>query len=184
MTGNDFDIEVPPGDGSLPGGVRYVLHDPAGARLYASGYLRAALASTVVVFDRARERYLLITRGNDPYRGWLAFPGGFIETGREDLFETAIREVFEETAVTIKREDLALVDVRSDPRRDPRDHVVDVGFYAEVENAEPAAGDDAASVHWLTADELDTAKMAFDMTEFWQHVKQFKNKMSAARKEP
>jgi 8-oxo-dGTP diphosphatase len=145
-----------------------------GKRLYTYEYARPGVAASVAVFDRARQAFLLVERGNEPYAGRLAFPGGFIEAGKEDIRQTAAREVLEETGVAVAVEDLIQVDLRSGPDRDPRDHVIDVGFYAEVENARAKAGDDAASVRWASPVELDGLALAFDHNEMWKAVARFR----------
>ncbi|HDI74746.1 MAG TPA: NUDIX hydrolase, partial [Thermoprotei archaeon] len=64
---------------------------------------------------------VLIKRSKDPFKGYWALPGGFVEYG-ETVEEAAIREAFEETGIRIEL--LALVGVYSDPSRDPRGHIV------------------------------------------------------------
>jgi 8-oxo-dGTP pyrophosphatase MutT (NUDIX family) len=62
------------------------------------------------VFVRGpNEQTVLITDTRRPPPQLWKFPGGKMEAG-EDPFETAIREVFEETGVTLKRENLALIE--------------------------------------------------------------------------
>ncbi|MGH6860025.1 MAG: NUDIX domain-containing protein, partial [Phyllobacterium sp.] len=51
--------------------------------------------STVCIRDGA---FLLVTRGREPSKGWLAFPGGRREEG-ETPQQAAIRELFEETGL-------------------------------------------------------------------------------------
>jgi 8-oxo-dGTP diphosphatase len=41
---------------------------------------------------------LLVTRGNEPYSGYLAFPGGFVDYN-EDPITSCIRELREECSV-------------------------------------------------------------------------------------
>ena len=49
--------------------------------LYAYRYPRASVTADAVLFaERDGQTYvLLIQRGNDPYKGYWAFPGGFLE---------------------------------------------------------------------------------------------------------
>jgi len=53
------------------------------------------LAADCVVFD-ARGRVLLIRRGNPPFKGKYALPGGFVEIG-ETVEDACRRELMEET---------------------------------------------------------------------------------------
>ena len=44
------------------------------------------------------DEVLLITRGREPWKGMLAFPGGFVDKG-EDPEESVIRELKEECGI-------------------------------------------------------------------------------------
>ena len=48
---------------------------------------------------------LLVTRGKDPFKGKLAFPGGFVNYG-EDPKVGCVRELKEELGLDVKEEDL------------------------------------------------------------------------------
>ena len=89
---------------------------------------------------------LLVERGNPPFRGMLALPGGFVEYG-ETVEEAAAREVQEETGLVVKIE--GLEGVFSDPCRDPRGHSVSVVFTARVSGGKLHYGDDAASAKFV-----------------------------------
>lgn len=69
---------------------------------------------------------------------WIAdlFEKGFkpLKPGGERVEDTAVREVFEETNLTITTDDLNLYNVHSDPNIDPRTHVVNVCYWVDVEN--------------------------------------------------
>jgi 8-oxo-dGTP diphosphatase len=112
-----------------------------------------------VAFDR-HGRVLLIRRGNPPFKGRYALPGGFVDVG--ETVETACRrELEEETSVTAG--DLTLVGVYSDPARDPRGHSVAAAFATVLKRAKPKAGDDAAAVAWVR--DWRSEKLAFDHDE-------------------
>lgn len=103
------------------------------------------LAVDCVAFD-AKDRLLLIKRGNPPYQGQFALPGGFVDVG--ELVEDACRrELLEETGV--KAGKLTLIGVYSDPKRDPRGHSVAVAFLTRIRSAVATAGDDAAAAEWV-----------------------------------
>ncbi len=68
-----------------------------------------------------RGRILLVRRGNPPFRGKWALPGGFVEIG-ETTEESCAREVREETGVEVRVGGVR--GVYSDPKRDPRGHTV------------------------------------------------------------
>lgn len=122
------------------------------------GYDPAAFEPFAVTVDLAvftvresRLHVLLVERGQEPYRGAWALPGGFV-LPRESAGDAALRELAEETglsedtATALHLEQLATY---SDPDRDPRMRVVSVAYAALVPDLpEPRGGGDAASADW------------------------------------
>ncbi|MEV7727888.1 NUDIX domain-containing protein [Streptomyces sp. NPDC087917] len=108
---------------------------------------------------------LLIRRGQDPYVGAWALPGGFV-LPRESAETAARRELAEETGLPAELVDaLHLEQLRtySEPDRDPRMRVVSVAFTALVPDMpEPArdGGGDADRARWVPVGEA--APLAFD----------------------
>lgn len=86
---------------------------------------------------------LLIRRGNHPYIGTWALPGGFVEM-EEELVDAAARELQEETGVTSVP--LRPFGMFGGVNRDPRTRVISAGFFAVAPmcSLAPGAGDDAA----------------------------------------
>ncbi|MEK6758101.1 MAG: NUDIX hydrolase, partial [Nanoarchaeota archaeon] len=80
----------------------------------------ASTVDLIVFFDGG---IILIKRKHEPFKDCWALPGGFLELGKETLEQAAVRELFEETSLITNPEELKLVGVYSDPRRDPRGHV-------------------------------------------------------------
>ena len=106
---------------------------------------------------------LLVTRGEDPFAGMLALPGGFVRAD-ESLSEAAARELAEETCLTVGAAHLEQLGSYGDPGRDPRMRVVTVAYLALApEMPLPQAGTDAAEASWVAAaDVLDGDVLAFD----------------------
>ena len=106
---------------------------------------------------------LLVTRGNDPYEGKLAFPGGFVEYGEEPQYG-CIRELKEETELDGK--DIELLTVRGNPKRDPRRHVVSIFYLVNVDqDAIPKGSDDAKDAKFYDLTDIIENKkeeLAFD----------------------
>jgi 8-oxo-dGTP diphosphatase len=102
-------------------------------------------------------KLVAVRRKNDPYRGMPALPGGFIELG-ERAEEAVVREVREETGLQTRV--VRLVGVFSDPRRDPRGHVISIAYGLEETGGELRAGSDAAEIVLLEPD--GDVVMAFD----------------------
>lgn len=98
-----------------------------------------------------------------PPPGW-AFPGGFVDEG-ETLEEACVREALEETGLHIH--DLRQLHTYSDPKRDPRRHVISTIFVARAEG-EPKAGDDAGDAQVFSLDEIPEP-LAFDHEQILRH---------------
>lgn len=108
-----------------------------------------------------RLNVLVIERGNEPYRGQDALPGGFLRPG-ETLDEAAARELTEETSLRGDELHLEVAGVYSAPGRDPRGRVVSVAYLAIAPDLPiPAGGSDALSARWAPADAV-RATLAFD----------------------
>lgn len=142
-----------------------------GKLYYAYEFPHPSVAASVVLFDVSRRAYLLIKRSTNPFFGYYAFPGGFIDVGKEEIEDAAVRELYEEAGVVLSRNRLQLIDVRSSPDRDPRDHIFDIAYYAEVEDAEAKVGEEVSALEWLPAEEIDKIQLAFDHQELWEQVK-------------
>src|SRR5262249_39273074 len=77
-----------------------------------SNPLPVAVVLQPVALDDGRTGVVLIRRDIEPFRGELALPGGFIETG-ESWREAAIREFSEETGIRAEPGEVQLFDVHS-----------------------------------------------------------------------
>jgi len=124
-------------------------------------YPRPALTTDCVVFglDQDDVKILLIKRGLAPYKGKWALPGGFIRP-EESIEDCARRELTEETG--LKNIYLEQLYTFGDPKRDPREHVVTVAYYALVNLIDhpPNADTDAVDAAWFPLNEVP--KLAFD----------------------
>lgn len=93
-------------------------------------------------------KILLIRRGDHPYRGDWALPGGF---GRrsEEIYETAKRELFEETQISEAY--LKLIGVFGREGRDPRGWIISHTFLALIdgEKYQVRGGSDARDAAWF-----------------------------------
>ena len=106
-------------------------------------------------------RVLLVRRGQPPSQDLWAIPGGRVEIG-ETLQEAAEREILEETGVTIAaRDPVYTFDyIERDGSELPRFHYVIIDLIADYVRGETRAGDDAADVRWVAAEELDDLKVS------------------------
>ena len=102
---------------------------------------------------------LLVKRSKDPYKNQFALPGGFVNEG--EIIEEAIkREVYEETSLEVHPIDI--LGVYSDPKRDPRGHMMTVVFIVLIIRGNPSAGDDAKEISWIPIEKINDIKIAFD----------------------
>jgi len=134
---------------------------------YSYRYPRPALTVDCVVFGvhEGRLLVLLIRRGQAPFRGDWAIPGGFVDV-QESIDDAARRELQEETGLTnVYLEQLFTFGAVN---RDPRERVVSVAYYALVRRVEhqEVAASDAAQAEWFPVDELPS--LAFDHDEILQ----------------
>ena len=112
-------------------------------------FVRPEIAVTVdtVVFTTREEKpmLVLVQRGNEPFLGRWALPGGFVEID-EDLPDAASRELREETGLTVPAAALTQLGAYGTPGRDPRMRVVSIVFWAyRADLDDPIGGSDAAS---------------------------------------
>jgi 8-oxo-dGTP diphosphatase len=107
---------------------------------------------------------LTVRRGEPPFQGQLALPGGFVRP-REGLAEAAVRELAEETGLPAGSVHLEQLASYGDPGRDPRMRVVTVAYLALAARLPlPRPGTDAAEASWLPAGDLlaGPSVLAFD----------------------
>ena len=129
---------------------------------YVYKYPRPAVTADCIVFSRyPKPQVLLIRRGNEPFKGEWAFPGGFLNMD-ETVQECARRELEEETGLVVQ--DIHLVGVYSRPGRDPRGHTVTPAFLSIMDYPlDVCGGDDAAQAQWFPLNQLPV--LAFDHGE-------------------
>ncbi|HZN17871.1 MAG TPA: NUDIX domain-containing protein [Micromonosporaceae bacterium] len=132
--------------------------------------LRLTVDLAILTVRHGRLQVLLVERGNEPYRGQPALPGGFLRTD-EDLDNAARRELVEETGLDGTGLHLEQLAAFSAPDRDPRGRVVTVPYLAIAPNLPvPVAGSDASGARWEPVDAAlsGRARLAFDHRDILQ----------------
>ena len=111
---------------------------------------------------------LLVKRGEPPFRGRWALPGGFVRVGKgsdrgESLDQALARELEEETGLSIDEVYTEQLGAFGDPDRDPRMRVISVAYYALVRPDlvnRVRGGGDASHAEWVPVTE--DLRLAFD----------------------
>ena len=129
-------------------------------------YPRPCVTTDCLIFRKISGVWhvLLIERGNEPFKGCWALPGGFLEM-EEDLDTCAARELQEETGLTgIELHQLYAFGA---PNRDPRHRTISVAYWG-VDNSEQQAvgSDDATKAQWFALEKLPS--LAFDHEQILQ----------------
>ncbi|MBQ2238333.1 MAG: NUDIX hydrolase, partial [Lachnospiraceae bacterium] len=128
-------------------------------------YERPSIAADIAIFSIREEgentnfrklakkalKILLIKRGNYPYKDCWALPGGFCRP-EEDVYETAKRELYEET--NVKDVYLKPFGIFGETGRDPRGWIVSNAFLALMDSKDCMlrAGTDAWEAQWFTVE--------------------------------
>ena len=131
-------------------------------------YPRPAVTADCVVIAKEKEpKVLLIQRGNEPFKGCWAFPGGFMNMD-ETTEQCAVRELEEETGLKVT--EIKQIGAYSKVDRDPRGRTVTVAYLAIIGIVEAVNGlDDAAKAQWFPISNLP--KLAFDHEEIMRDAK-------------
>lgn len=128
-------------------------------------------APTVDVILQRDSKVLMIRRKKDPFKGQLALPGGFVNEG-ETAEDAMKREAMEETSLEV--EPIDILGVYSDPKRDPRKHILSVVFVGIIVGGSDKAGHDAASLGWVDLASIERQQIAFDHVTILHDYKKWK----------
>jgi 8-oxo-dGTP diphosphatase len=138
--------------------------------MYTYQHPRPAVATDCIIFgfDGEQLNVLLVKRKHDPFKGFWAIPGGFVEEN-ETCEDAAKRELKEETGLETVSP-IELVGVFSNPNRDPRERVISVAYYTLIKKNDAVKGsDDAEEAEWFPLKKLP--KLAFDHQKILQSAK-------------
>ena len=134
---------------------------------YTYKYPRPAVtADSIVITKEAEPKVLLIERGDEPFKGCWAFPGGFMNMD-ETTEQCAIRELEEETGLKVNK--VYQIGAYSKVDRDPRGRTITVAYLAIIDEPVAVTGqDDAAKAGWWPLSDLP--HLAFDHYEIMQEA--------------
>ena len=142
---------------------------------YTYKYPRPAVTGDCIVITKEENaKVLLIQRGDEPYKGTWAFPGGFMNMD-ETTEQCAIRELEEETGLKVK--DVHQIGAYSKVDRDPRGRTITVAYLAIIDKPISVVGqDDAAKAEWWPITALP--QLALDQKENMADANGLYNRMN------
>ena len=139
---------------------------------YTYKYPRPAVtADCIVITKEVEPKVLLIERGDEPFKGCWAFPGGFMNMD-ETTEQCAIRELEEETGLKVSK--VYQIGAYSKVDRDPRGRTITVAYLAIIDKPMDVKGqDDAAKAQWFAlsafldkpSGKAERPELAFDHNE-------------------
>lgn len=124
----------------------------------------ALLIVTDMVVRNSQGKVFLMKRNIEPYRGSWVVPGGHVEKGQR-VEECAMTELQEETGLDVNIQQLHLINVYSDPSRDPRTDYqrVSVAYLVDVPDEwAPRLNEEASEWKWIDPKDISRSDCGFD----------------------
>lgn len=118
-------------------------------------YPMVSCAATIFLYTKKNDNIDMFLLGKrsataDAYPNWYCLIGGMLDSGQEEVEDTAVREVFEETGLVIDKAKLQLICVSSNPANDPRAHVINIVYgYCLDSDVIASAADDISDLAWI-----------------------------------
>ena len=128
---------------------------------------------TVDIIIEKDDKIVLIRRKNEPFKGKLAIPGGFVNEG-ELIEDRAIIEAKEETSLDVELKEI--LGVYSIPDRDPRGHLMTTVFIAKPISGRVKGGDDATDAAWFKINDKILNEVSFDHKKILKDYLKWKKK--------
>jgi 8-oxo-dGTP diphosphatase len=125
-------------------------------------------------------KILLEKRKNEPGKGKWSIPGGLVELG-EGAERTAIREVWEETGLTVEKPGLidVLDNVELDEDGRVKYHFVIIDYFLRLKGGTLKASSDAAELKWVNLDDVESHVLTQTYREFfvrnYERLKRFES---------
>jgi ADP-ribose pyrophosphatase YjhB (NUDIX family) len=120
-------------------------------------------ALTTFAFVERDGRYLILKRGQEPYRGRWELPGGFVEAG-ERPDETIRREIYEETGLYV--EPPRILGAYRSRYGDRGKWTVDVAYHCEASPGELRLSAESSSAEWVSLKQVPPLAFAGERSAF------------------
>ena len=142
-------------------------------------YPKQPVVGVGVVIIRDGE-ILLEKRKSEPSRGKWSIPGGLVELG-ENIAETVVREVKEETGLDVEKPELVDVidDIIRDENGEIKFHFVIVDYFVKVKGGNAKASSDAEELKWVPLDEVEKYDLTKTFKTFLQKNRQKLEKINS-----
>jgi mutator protein MutT len=116
---------------------------------------------------------LLEKRKYDPGKGKWSIPGGLVELG-ENIAETVVREVKEETGLDVENPELVDVvdNIIRDENGEIKYHFIIVDYLVKVKGGEAKAQSDAEELRWTPLSEVEKYDLTKTFRSFFQRNRQ------------
>ena len=129
-------------------------------------------AITAFAFVERGERYLVLERGQEPYRGRWELPGGFVEAG-ERPDEAVRREISEETGLRV--EALSILGAYTSRYGDDGKWTVDVAFHSKALPGDLSLSAESSDAAWVMLGQVPPLAFAGERSAF----EELKQKLSS-----
>jgi 8-oxo-dGTP diphosphatase len=108
-------------------------------------------------------RYLVLERGQEPYRGRWELPGGFVEAGERPA-EAVRREIYEETGLRVEAP--SIIGAYTSRYGDDGKWTVDVAFYCQAPAGELDLSAESSGAAWVSIEQMPTLAFAGERSAF------------------
>ncbi|MGC2372259.1 MAG: NUDIX hydrolase [Solirubrobacteraceae bacterium] len=130
-------------------------------------------AITAFAFIEQNGYYLVLRRGQQPYRGRWELPGGFVEVG-ESPDAAVRREIFEETGLCV--EATSIIGAYTSRYGDDGKWTVDVAFHCHAPSGELNLSAESSDAAWVSIEQMPPLAFAGEQSAF----EEFKQGLASA----
>ncbi len=120
-------------------------------------------AVTAFAFVERAGSYLVLERGQEPYRGRWELPGGFVEAG-ESPVEAVRREIFEETGLSV--ETTSILGAYTSRYGDEGKWTVDVAFHCRAPTGDLSLSAESSDAAWVSIEQMPSLAFAGERSAF------------------